>query len=411
MRDTRFLQPGEITRAAERREAIDRIMSEVPKTDRAEIDHLLAEWWTEVLAQDSVGEQLKIAQVEKLRTKCFSLPVESRTFALTAPKTLALEATDENRGVGARLLGESAAAKVRCVSSIVALYRAVNILSECWEAVEVLIERLLEEPAWPEAMETLAPATTDLAGLIGRQFNRMPSNDVLLDEERKARARGLSTYLWGRHFDIVFLNCSTLVRLTLLASRDWESLASHADTLPLRAFRECLWRHLHLDEDRDAILSLLRAAPPVFDDKIGRQHERAGGAERRDYTRGSTPRPLTQLTRSYPPPPDADKKLKALVEHEIPDWLKQVAQVAIARPDGRRLLLFFGTHLIRGDLLPPEGGQRSWSSARHALCAIYGVLDSKPSVAELRQVGNLGGVPTIPNRVFARIGGLRRLRE
>jgi hypothetical protein len=47
----------------------------------------------------------------------------------------------------------------------------------------------------------------------------------------------------------------------------------------------------------------------------------------------------------------------------------------------------------REELRPSWNGQRSWSSARHALVAIYGVLDPKPSVTELRQVGNLGGVP------------------
>ncbi len=382
MRDPRLRQAWALARADERRAA----------TDRAEIDRLLEAWWTAILAQDSPGDPWETAQVEQLRTTCSSLPAGSQKVGLTAPNTLARDATDEDRGVGALLLGESAAAVVRSGSSAVALDRAVNFLSECWEAIEVLIERLLQPPAWPGALETLAPATTDLAGLLGRHFERTPGNDVLLDEERKARGRGLLTYFWGRHIDTVCLNHSTLVRLMLLAARDWQSLARQAEALPLRELREDLWRHLHLHEDRDAILSLLRTAPLVFDAIEWTGNTSALAALVAAIAHGDQLH--AQLTRTYPPPPNVEAQLKSLVEQEVPDWMKQITEAAIARPDGRRLLLLFGASLIRNALRPPWNGQRPWSSARHALCAIHGVLTPKPSVADLQQVASAGGAPS-----------------
>jgi len=361
-------------------------------TDRTAIDRLLAEWWTAILAQDSPGDQWKTAQLVELRTKCSSLPAGSQNVGLTAPNTLARDATDEDHGVGALLLGESAAAVIREGSSVLALDRAVKFLSECWEAIEVMIERLLEAPAWPEALETLAPATANLAGLLGRHFERTPGNDILLNEERKARERGLLTYLWGRQIDTVCLNHPTLVRLTLLAARDWQNLARQAEALPLREFRENLWRYLHLHEDRDAILLLLRAAPPVFDASNWTGSTSALAALVAAIAHGDQLH--AQLTRTYPPVLDAEAKLKTLVEQEIPDWLKQVSEAAIARPDGRLLLLTFGASLMREALRPPWNGQRPWSSARHALCAIHEVLTPKPTVAELKQVASTGGVPS-----------------
>ncbi|WP_437598557.1 hypothetical protein WMF28_38040 [Sorangium sp. So ce590] len=364
----------------------------VTTTDRIEVDRLLVEWWTDVLAQESLGDQWETAQVENLRTKCSSLPAGSYKVGLTAPDTLARDATDEERGIGALLLGESAAAVVRNGSSAVALDRAVKFLSECWEAVEVLVERLSQAPAWPGTLETLAPATAELAGLLGRHFERRPGNDVLLDEERKVRERGLLTYFWGRQIDAVCLNHSTLVRLTLLAARDWQSLARQAEALPLRELREDLWRHLHLHEDRDAILSLLRAAPPVFSASKWTGSTSALTGLVAAIAHGDQLH--AQLTRTYPPTPDVEAKLKGLVEQEIPEWLKQVVEAAIARPDGRLLLLLFGASLVREALRPPSNGQRPWSSARHALCAIHGVLTPKPSVAELQQVASAGGAPS-----------------
>ena len=392
MRDPRLCEARAIARADERRTATERFLVTVTTTVRIEIDRLLTAWWIDVLAQDSSGDQWEATQVENLRTKCSSLPPGSQKVSLTAPNTLARVATDEDRGIGTLLLGESAAAAIRTSTQVVALDRAVKFLSECWEAVEVLIERLLDDPAWPRAVEALAPATAELAGLLGRHFERTPGNDVLLDEEREARERGLLTYFWGRQVDTACLNLSTLVRLTLLAARDWQNFARQAEALPLRELREDLWRHIHLDEDQDAILSLLHAAPPVFDASEWTGNTSALAALVAAIAHGDQLH--AQLTRTYPPPPDVEAQLKFLVEQEIPDWLKQVTKVAIARPDGRRLLVLLGASLIRKALRPPWNGQRTWSSERHALRAIRGVLTPKPSVAELQQVASDGGVPS-----------------
>src|SRR5690606_1477525 len=103
---------------------------------------------------------------------------------------------------------------------------------------------------------------------------------------------------------------------------------------------------------------------------------------------------LAQATRAYPPVPDAEPKLKALEEDELPAWLRSVAEVAIARSDGRVLLILFASILVRHDLRPPWNGQRSWTANRHALRAIYESLAPKPTLAECQQIAGIGGVPS-----------------
>lgn len=392
VRDPRLRSAWELARAYGRRAATERLIAMVTKTDRAEIDRLLAEWWADVLAQDSLGDAWETAQVEQLRAKCSSLPAGSQSVGLTAPNTLASEAVDGERDIGALLLGESAAVVVRNSSSAVTLDRAVEFLSKCWDAINVLIDQLTQAPVWPKALEILAPETTELAGLLGRHFARTPGNDVLLDEEREAHDRGLLSYFWGRQIETVYLNYSMLARLMLVAARDWQSLALQAETLPLRQLRTDLWQHLHLHEDRNAILSLLRAAPPVFDAGAWTGNTSALAALAAAIAHGDQIH--AQLTRTYPLPHDVEAQLQSIVEQEIPDWLKQVVDAAIARPDGRCLLLLFGASLIREDMRSTWNGQRPWSSARHALCAIHGVLTPKLTVADLQQVASSGGVPS-----------------
>ena len=392
MRDPRLLQERALARADKQRAVTEQLLAMVTTTDRIQIDRILEEWWTDVLAQDGSGDHWKVTQIENLRTTCSSLSAEIQKVGFAVHKTLAhTHAMDEDRGIGALLLGESVAAIVRKDSTATMLDRAVNFLSDCWDALEVLIDKLTQEPVWPETLETLAPKA-ELAGLLGLHYARTPGNDVLLDEERKARERGLLSYFGDRQIDTVCLNLSTIVRLRLLAARDWQSLACQAESLPLRGFREDLWRHLRLNEDRDAILSLLRAAPPVFDASkwTGNTSALAGLAAAIEYG----DQLHAQLRRATQTKPEKEAELKVLVEQEIPEWLKQVTEVAIARPDGRYLLLFWGADLIRESLRPSWNGPHPWSSARHALDAIYAVLTPKPSVAELQQVASLGGPPS-----------------
>lgn len=397
MRDPRFLQPWDVARVDGRRTETDRFILSMTTTDRIELDRVLEEWWIDILTQDSPGQHWEAAQVEKLRAKCSSLPISSQGVGLTVSDTLAFHTKDEDRGVGERLLGESAAAAIRNGSSAVMLDRAVVILSECWGAVEVLIERLLEAPAWPVALEDITPDTADLAGLLGHYFERTPNNDILLDEEHKAREMGLLTYFWERQKDTICLNEPMLVRFRLLAARDWKSLARQAEALPLRELRNDLWRHFHLNEDRDAILSLLRVAPPIFttiewSGCTGALAALVGAIAHADLLH-------EQLTQTYPKTPELDAKLKILVDQEIPEWLKQVVEAASSRPDGRLLLLFFGTSLVREYLRPSLNGTRPWSSVWHALSAIHRVLTPKPSVVELQQVAILGGTPGDPTNI------------
>lgn len=78
----------------------------------------------------SLDEQDKMAHVERLRTKCSSLSPEPRKFALTAASALARDTRAVDGDVGARLLGESAAAVVRCAPTAVELDCAVRLLAD-----------------------------------------------------------------------------------------------------------------------------------------------------------------------------------------------------------------------------------------------------------------------------------------
>ena len=183
------------------------------------------------------------------------------------------------------------------------------------------------------------------------------------------------------------------MRLLLVARRDWADVAIQADALPLRAFRDWLWLSLHLDDDRESIRATSRRAARLRRPCLDWKHLRAGGAPCGSAFEKLRDR-LVQATRAYPPAPDAEPKLKALEEDELPAWLRSVAEVAIARPDGRVLLTLFASTLVRHDLSPPWNGQRSWPASGHALRAIYEALTPKPTLAECQQVAGIAGVPS-----------------
>ncbi len=394
MRDPRLLEEWALAAAAKRRDAGTRRRASVSESERAEVDRLLADWWSEVLSQDVLGEHDKMDHVERLRTKCLSLSPEPQKLALTAPSALARDSGEVDGDVGARLLGESAAAVVRCAPTAVELDRAVRLLADCWEAIEALEEALLRPPAWPTSTDTLSVASVPIEGLLGHHFDRVPSSDALVEEDSKARERGVSAYFWG-HYPELPLNETSLVRLLLVARRDWADVAIQADALPLRAFRDWLWLSLHLEDDRESILALLRAAPPVFANDAWTGSTCALAALRASVRHAEKLHDrLAQATRAYPPAPDAGPQLKALEKNELPAWLRSVAEVAIARSDGRVLLILFASTLVRHDWSPPWNGQRSWLASRHALCAIYESLVPKPTLAECQQVAGIGGVPS-----------------
>lgn len=392
VRDPRLQEERPLADAT-RREASARRLSEV-EADRAEVDGLLVDWWSEVLSHDSLGEQETMDHIERLRTQCSALSSKPQELALTALGVL-IRATEEvDRSVGARLLGESAATAVRRTTTAVELDRAVRFLAGCWEAVKALQEALLRSPAWPASTKTLSVGSVPVDDLRGRQFDRAPCSELLVDEERQARERGVSAYFWGHHSELP-LNETSLVRLSLVARRDWADLAIEADALPLRGFRDWLWFYLHLDDDRESILALLRAAPPVFAGGAWTGSTSALAALRASIRHAERLHErLSQATRGYRPAPDAEAKLKALEEEELPAWLREVAEVAIARSDGRDLLTVFGASLVENDLRPPWSGRPMWPASHHALCAIHAKLAPKPTVAQCQHLAEVGGVPS-----------------
>lgn len=395
MRDPRLRESWALEADAKRRAATEVRLAAAPPEERAEVDRILDCWWSGVLAQDSLDEQARTNHIEHLRTKCSSLSAEAQTLALAAPSALARDTGDLANHVGARLLGESAARVIRRATTAVELDRAVRFLSDCWEAVEALQDAFSRDPAWPTSTETLAlPNAPPIEDLLGHHFDRVPSSSVLIEEESKARERGVSAYFWGQYPELP-LNETSLVRLLLVARRKWADLATQADALPLRAFRDWLWLSLHLHEDRDAILALLRAAPPVFATDSWTGSTSALAALRAAVRHAERlHNRLSQATRAYPSAPDAETKLKALEQDELPKWLKQMADTAAARCDGRSLLTLFASTLVRHDLTPPWNGQRSWTASRDALNAIYRALDPKPSLDECQKVAKLAGVPS-----------------
>ncbi len=391
MRDPRLIDAWALAAEARRREATDLYLAAVAATDRNEVDSLLSLWWSEVLAHDPRGEQWRNDQLERLQTMCSSLSSGPRMLALAALSALGRGTTDVAQNAGARILGASAAAVVRRATGAVELDRAVRLLTDCWEAVNVLQEILLQEPAWPPSTDVLSVASAPIDDLLAPHYDRVPTS-LLIEEEREARERGISGYFWG-HYRELPLNETSIVRLTLMARRDWGDVAIQADALPLRALRDWLWLTLDLDEDRESILALLRAAPPVFANDAW-----TGSTSALAALRASVRHPeklqarLSQATRAYAPASDAEAKLKSLEDDELPRWLRKVADVTLERSDGRVLLVLFASKLLREDLSPPSSGQRSWRASHHALRAINQALAPKPSLAECQQVARMGGI-------------------
>ncbi|KOP57602.1 hypothetical protein OX90_11875 [Pseudomonas coronafaciens pv. porri] len=394
MRDLRFQQPREIARINERRVAADQSLIGLTSIERNSINELLAAWWADVLVQDAPTQEWEAAQVEQLRGECLALPVACQAVGLAVCDTLTFASTNKTQAVGERLIGESAAAAVRNSTSAIALDRIVGFLSECWSAVEVMIKRLLEDPAWPAQVELITPTTAELSGLLGHRSKRTPADNILLAEEKNSRELGVLAFFWERQRETVFLNEPTLVRLTLLAARDWRSLAHQAEALPLRQLRSHLWSGLHLTEDRDAILALLRAAPPVFaaDEWTGCTGALAALVAAIAYVELLH----EQLAQVYVVSPDVDAKLEIFVSNEVPEWFTQVVEAALTRSDGRLLLQFLGSSLIREALLPPHAGRPRWSSTLQALSAIRQVLTPNPTIAELRLIARMVEAPSKP---------------
>mgnify|MGYP000870879596 CR=1 FL=1 len=388
MRDPRFLEDSAHLRTDARAEAARERFAATP--DRIEIDRVLEAWWSNVLAQDSLGDPWKAEQIEALRTACSSLPA----VALTAPDTLAM--TAEDRDFGAVLLGETAATVIRRSTAAAPLDRAVRFLArESWGAVEALAEALLRPPAWPASMETLAFKNAPIAGLLATSFRGVPDDELLAQKEREARGRGLLAYVQYDRNEL-HLNEAALVRLALLARRDWNGIGVHVDALPLRALKTSSWWRLHLDEDRDAMLALLRTAPPVFDD--GKWTGSTAALAAMDASLRHVTRlyeHLDRQTRVAAEPEEAREKLTAFMTQEAPAWLTQVAEAAIGRTDSRILLLAFGANLVRTCV----SLSNRWSAAILGLNAIYGVLDPKPSVAEVKNVAKAGGAPDNPTNI------------
>ena len=234
MRDVRFQHPREMVRRNELHVAADQLLMKLTTIDRAAVDELLAVWWIDVLGRSAQTQEWKTEQAVKLRSECNILPQVCQAFGFMVCDTLAAGTTDEAQVVAERLLGESAAAAIRNSSTVVTLDRAAEFLSDSWGAVEVMIECLSKAPAWPASLEMLTPSTAALSGLIEQRSKQAPTDDVLLEEEKNSRELGLLAFFGDRQRETTFLNEPTLVRLTLLAARNWRSLALQAEALPLR---------------------------------------------------------------------------------------------------------------------------------------------------------------------------------
>lgn len=390
MRDPRFAQPGSVTNEERERSETSRVLGSAE--ERRDLDSVLREWWVEVLAQDSVGEAAVAEKVERLRQKCASLAGAQGTLASHACSAFARPGDGANYRAGAHMLGASAAVALRSdPTGVDRLDRAVHLLSECWTAIEVLMEALNSEPRWPADAELLSQLPSSLDRLVGEGFGRRLPNDILLEEERKARSRGLLAYLWERHDERVDLDLRVSVRLALLARRDWGRVAAVAEDLPVRELREALWWRLHLYEDRDAMLAVLRASSAVFDAEKWTERTVALAALVSAVAHADQ---LHERARrggwTTPAAAQAAAEQTALLEQdELPNWFTRVMQEARARPDGRALLLFFTASLVREALRPPMGA-RLWSSADLAIAAVSQVLDQSPTAAEMKAVARLG---------------------
>lgn len=391
MRDPRLQQAWEAARDARLCAARNRLDEMVTAEERAGICSVLTDWWAYVLAEDSEGEQWRDEKFENLRIRCFSLSNTSKEVALAALDAMTCVAAEKAYGVGPVLLGESAAVVVRR-GSVADLDRAVELLSDCWDAVHVLVDRLMNDPPWPPDLATLVPEMIDIRGALIQHSERLLSNDLLMKEEKEAREGGVFSYFWGRYPE-AYLNEKALVRYTLLARRDFNELSIQVDALPLRGLRDHLWSSVHIHEDRDLILDLLNVAPDVFQGSIWTGSTSALIALRSamQFVCGVHEK-LEQDVRAYRAPSGAKDNLDKFIENDVSEWMRKVADVAMLRSDGRLLLLIFGFSLVRDSMRPSWGGIPRWSPAQDALAAICDVLDPTPSIGEVMRSGEVAGV-------------------
>ncbi|WP_163864375.1 hypothetical protein [Myxococcus eversor] len=261
-----------------------------------------------------------------------------------------------------------------------------------------MLNALDQEPRWPADPGRLSHLPNTLDELVGKKGRRVP-DDVLIADEKAARARGILNYLWGRHHEGVVLNQRVWCRLSLLARRDWGQLAAAAETLPVRELREDLWSRLHIFEDREAILALLRSSAPVFKDGTWTGSTVALSMLENAVTHADQLRLRVQqsgwrtLTSEHAP----YAELTRLEKEELPSWFGQVANVLQGRIDGRLLMLFFASWLVE-EALRPGSAHNRWSSVGLVISAMAKLLQPSPTAREMKEGAQISLPKSVEDR-------------
>jgi hypothetical protein len=173
--------------------------------------------------------------------------------------------------------------------------------------------------------------------------------------------------IWANHGYFIHIDTDLLVRLRLLSALSIPSLIQALEAVPSHILQRQILDYLHLHEDRDLLLSALKAAPAVYEneswtgraslylfvEEVVRHADGLSSAVERAGQMGAAGFAVSPGNRTPSP---------ALLA-ELTDWLKLAFSTAIDRPEGFRVGVEYAAELVGRTLSGERSGpRRSWDS-------------------------------------------------
>jgi hypothetical protein len=332
--------------------------------DLGSLERAIAAWWSErdlINSDDEVGHR----SVERLRRACEGLDVRLSPLVTAVLNTVGnspVEGEVDPSGILARGLGYSVATSE---PDALAYDAAVLFLDDMWQAEEEFHATLAatiaseKKGVWTKALGVFP---LEVSQLTDPRFGQRPlSTDEITEMERVARSHGPITYLSYRDDGAFTMKAEWWSRARALLRLDPSAFAEVIDALPTKELRRWITYGDALVSDRDLILAVLRAAPPVFVD--GRWTGNVAAFLALETYIRHIELLVDEYRRAMEGPPGehqvaAVESLATFEGEEIPTWLASLVETAFARPDGADLILAFAVHLFRSESRSGVGSRR-----------------------------------------------------
>ena len=368
--------------------------------DWGPLEQRLRAWWALERAQPHEGdwESFLPAAGERLARMCADLDSRFKPLVEVLPSALKDSSHEPpEQRAAQKLIGRSLALAIAHEPPDVAAFdQAVRFLRGCWTALNAFLEAFVQ--AVPQHLQRgwtplLGRIPSELSALLDSYSYRVPQPlEQLQEGEQRLRARGLAAYLWERYDERCSLKDQWTHRCRVLLAFDPGAFTSVVESFPLRELRTDLLRWLRLSEDKEALLRLLRTAPPVFavDGWTGQVVALLTlelAIEYMDQLHAAVKRAAEDVVS-----PNEERKARAalmlpqLESTELPQWLRDVFTTVLQREDGRRLLLLLAAHLIGKSSRPRSWRRNTWSSLGITLDAMESHLGPRPTAEELKAV-------------------------